>query len=656
MNTTGRKTPREKVFEDLCAALEKAIQENASQDYDNFSLKNAREVSKAIEIALTDEYGDATKEYKAKYRTVLFNLKNPDHPQLRASVLAGKIAPEKLVRMSPNELASPQLQAANEKTKEEYTRRITFTAETAALFSTEAARQSKDKTIIIGKTNVTKDDFPEYHPMEKEKSDGEDTAISEKVRELFDQDSEQRENAYRFPGASSPGPSSPRVLPLSIMLADKVQVEEQVEELYEKSDNKKDSAKPKKPKNDKNDIQTTVPNAMQCEDMPWTLPKKFKKDGSVWNGYFESPDCNKRCQGKARYISGQINLTTFIEGDFTIMGRVPIHHVAKYLKELISRDKKVAFGLLESNSADASAFKSTSTFYSNKDRAGYWKKENHAKKVEREMYLIPSSWLASEILDCNKVPPQQDSMVIAAIDHTSLLDKIEVKTNNTFSSSSMDVAGQVKQFEENFHNEYSRALQSSTSLDQTSSLSQPELRKTQSDYRYQVQARQDNYQHNYKNKETDQYNRDGQYSRDGQYRRDSQYSGDVQYNRDSQYDRGYDPYSHENQQRYDGSAYHAETTNNYSAHNSYSQYNAQGYDNNYYYNNYNSYNNNSADYNTYSHNNNAYSQDHYQYTKYNSAEYGWGRLENGSKHHSRDSDSRSRKRRKSGSSSRHHRG
>ena len=50
--------------------------------------------------------GEVNADYKNKYRTLLFNLKDAHNPELRARVLMGDIPPAKLVRMTSEQLAS----------------------------------------------------------------------------------------------------------------------------------------------------------------------------------------------------------------------------------------------------------------------------------------------------------------------------------------------------------------------------------------------------------------------------------------------------------------------------------------------------------------------------------------------------------------------
>ncbi len=50
--------------------------------------------------------GNAGKEYQAKYRSVIFNLRDDANPDLRRRMLTGDIPPDKLVTFSHTELAS----------------------------------------------------------------------------------------------------------------------------------------------------------------------------------------------------------------------------------------------------------------------------------------------------------------------------------------------------------------------------------------------------------------------------------------------------------------------------------------------------------------------------------------------------------------------
>ncbi|GHP06944.1 hypothetical protein PPROV_000568800 [Pycnococcus provasolii] len=60
----------------------------------------------------------ASKEYKAKIRSLVFNLQDKKNPDLRRRVLVGDVAPEKLAHMSADELASDALRQEKDKMRD----------------------------------------------------------------------------------------------------------------------------------------------------------------------------------------------------------------------------------------------------------------------------------------------------------------------------------------------------------------------------------------------------------------------------------------------------------------------------------------------------------------------------------------------------------
>ncbi|XP_021662236.2 uncharacterized protein LOC110651270 isoform X2 [Hevea brasiliensis] len=62
-----------------------------------------------IEAELYKLFGGVNKKYKEKGRSLLFNLKDHNNPELRERVMSGEIPPEKLCSMTAEELASKEL-------------------------------------------------------------------------------------------------------------------------------------------------------------------------------------------------------------------------------------------------------------------------------------------------------------------------------------------------------------------------------------------------------------------------------------------------------------------------------------------------------------------------------------------------------------------
>lgn len=62
-----------------------------------------------IEAELFKLFGGVNKKYKERGRSLLFNLKDRNNPELRGRVMSGEIAPERLCSMTAEELASKEL-------------------------------------------------------------------------------------------------------------------------------------------------------------------------------------------------------------------------------------------------------------------------------------------------------------------------------------------------------------------------------------------------------------------------------------------------------------------------------------------------------------------------------------------------------------------
>ncbi|KAI3828429.1 hypothetical protein L1987_02530 [Smallanthus sonchifolius] len=72
-------------------------------------VKSPEELGSRIEAELFKLFGGVNKKYKEKGRSLMFNLKDRNNPELREKVLSGVISPERLCAMTPEELASKQL-------------------------------------------------------------------------------------------------------------------------------------------------------------------------------------------------------------------------------------------------------------------------------------------------------------------------------------------------------------------------------------------------------------------------------------------------------------------------------------------------------------------------------------------------------------------
>lgn len=82
--------------------------ENQNQRVD-LAIFTPENLALKIEDELFKIFGDVNKKYKEKGRSLLFNLKDRNNPELRERVMSGEISPQKLCSMSAEELASKEL-------------------------------------------------------------------------------------------------------------------------------------------------------------------------------------------------------------------------------------------------------------------------------------------------------------------------------------------------------------------------------------------------------------------------------------------------------------------------------------------------------------------------------------------------------------------
>ncbi|KAL5711624.1 hypothetical protein ACHQM5_013890 [Ranunculus cassubicifolius] len=73
------------------------------------SQPSPQDLATKIEAELFKLYGGVNKKYKEKARSLLFNLKDRNNPELRENVMSGVITPERLCCMTAEELASKEL-------------------------------------------------------------------------------------------------------------------------------------------------------------------------------------------------------------------------------------------------------------------------------------------------------------------------------------------------------------------------------------------------------------------------------------------------------------------------------------------------------------------------------------------------------------------
>ncbi|CAL9752062.1 unnamed protein product [Musa acuminata subsp. burmannicoides] len=116
---------RDKVRELLAEAFSKVSSETNEDERDE--VRNISDevdacdpirVAVMVESVMFEKLGRSNGSQKLKYRSIMFNLKDGNNTDLRRRVLLGEVKPEKLIIMTPEEMASDKRKLSNEQIKE----------------------------------------------------------------------------------------------------------------------------------------------------------------------------------------------------------------------------------------------------------------------------------------------------------------------------------------------------------------------------------------------------------------------------------------------------------------------------------------------------------------------------------------------------------
>ncbi|KAK6937639.1 Transcription elongation factor S-II, central domain [Dillenia turbinata] len=109
---------RDRTRELLSEALSKVSGEADDEIKEQVNLSDPNGVAISVETAMFGNWGRSNGTQKAKYRSILFNLKDPNNPDFRRKVLLGQIRPQQILNMSAEDMASHERQLQNQKIKE----------------------------------------------------------------------------------------------------------------------------------------------------------------------------------------------------------------------------------------------------------------------------------------------------------------------------------------------------------------------------------------------------------------------------------------------------------------------------------------------------------------------------------------------------------
>ncbi|KAL5738952.1 hypothetical protein ACOSP7_027902 [Xanthoceras sorbifolium] len=97
---------RDKIRELLVEALFKVANEADDENIHAVNACDPIRVAVSVESLMYEKLGKSNGAQKLKYRSIMFNIKDPKNPDLRRRVLLGEVNPERLISMTPEEMAS----------------------------------------------------------------------------------------------------------------------------------------------------------------------------------------------------------------------------------------------------------------------------------------------------------------------------------------------------------------------------------------------------------------------------------------------------------------------------------------------------------------------------------------------------------------------
>lgn len=125
---------RDKIRELLLQALNKVPAEVEERQRGEVDACDPIRVAVCLESAMFEKWGRSTGAQKVKYRSIIFNIGDSSNPDFRRKVLLGRVKPEKVLEMKPEEMASHERQRQNKQIKDK------------ALFECERGKQAEATT------------------------------------------------------------------------------------------------------------------------------------------------------------------------------------------------------------------------------------------------------------------------------------------------------------------------------------------------------------------------------------------------------------------------------------------------------------------------------------------------------------------------------
>ncbi|NXJ84448.1 PHF3 protein, partial [Trogon melanurus] len=362
--------------------------------------ERAAKVATRIERELFSFFRDTDAKYKNKYRSLMFNLKDPKNNILFKKVLKGEVTPDHLIKMSPEELASKELAAWRqrenrhtiemiEKEQREVERRpitkITHKGEIEIESETPIKEQEEVMEIQEPNTKLFEKSEEAERDKEVNESSSPDTTSQHK-NHLFDL------NCKICIGRMAPPTDdlSAKKVKVSVGVARK-QSDNEAESIADAlsstssilasellEDDKQDSTKSSFTPLPKSE----TPGTVECESL------FLARLNFIWKGFINMPSVAKFVI-KAYPVSGSFEyLTEDLPDSIQVGGRISPHTVWEYVEKIKASGTKeiCVVRFTPVTEEDQISYALLFAYFSSRKRYGV--AANNMKQV-KDLYLIP---------------------------------------------------------------------------------------------------------------------------------------------------------------------------------------------------------------------------------------------------------------------------
>ncbi|XP_014792533.1 PREDICTED: PHD finger protein 3-like [Calidris pugnax] len=359
--------------------------------------ERAAKVATRIERELFSFFRDTDAKYKNKYRSLMFNLKDPKNKILFKKVLKGEVTPDHLIKMSPEELASKELAAWRqrenrhtiemiEKEQREVERRpitkITHKGEIE--IESETPMKEQEEVMEIQEPNM-KSEKSEEAEKEVNESASPDTTSQHK-NHLFDlnckicigrmapptDDPSAKKVKVSVGVARKPSDNEAESIADALSSTSSILASELLED--DKQDPSKSSFTPL-PKSE-------TPGTVECESL------FLARLNFIWKGFINMPSVAKFVI-KAYPVSGSFEyLTEDLPDSIQVGGRISPHTVWEYVEKIKASGTKeiCVVRFTPVTEEDQISYALLFAYFSSRKRYGV--AANNMKQV-KDLYLIP---------------------------------------------------------------------------------------------------------------------------------------------------------------------------------------------------------------------------------------------------------------------------